>query len=316
MRFAAAFAFLATTAHQLALPSRDDIFSANETSIREREADEGRPLWLIAHKCLEEKGIDDAIDHGANAFEIDLTAYKGEGWWAQHPGETWYSNARDLFKHIGQRAGDSNVQFVWLDIKTPNECDVDTGEEVCSIKGLMKLAREHLVKNGVAVLYGFMPPTDKAFTYVGNNLQSKEAINWDGSGRKKDNVPNHTPEDAAKALSFVKEKSRKVDSYGDDYLWEGFGNCNEESFNTCTELKKAVQSDTWGRTFGWTVTNGQADFVDKLLGTAQVDGLIYGNPSEPYSKTSKTSDAVNSIKDWIKKNPKVKIADGKDPLPW
>lgn len=209
----------------------------NDVSIVARIAP--RPLYLIAHKVLTTDGVDAAGNDGANALEMDMTAWN-EGWWCDHDGTrnppSWHASTVDQFRHVAQRrqAG-QNIQFVWLDIKNPDYCDLDDPKwEVCSIKGLQKMAREILQPTGVKVLYGFSNPSSKAFAYIRDGgLNDKEAINLDESTKL-------TPGQEAQALNTV-PKGHKVGSYGDDNLPNGFGNCYESSWYTCTELRLASQ---------------------------------------------------------------------------
>lgn len=310
IRFAWTIALLIGTAHQLTIPPTSD--DNPGSSVARLEArDSKRPLYVIAHKVLDEKGVDDALSHGANAFETDQTAWK-EGWWADHDGkqDSWHAKTSDLFKHIAKRRKEGkNIQFVWLDIKNPDWCDLDDKKwEVCSVKGLRQLARDILQPAGVKVLYGFMKSGGKAFGYLRYNLNDNEAFNYDGS-------PGKTPAEVNKDYADL-QVSRKVASYGDDYLTKGFGDCHEPSWNTCTELRQAGDTGNWGKIFGWTVSVGQADLVGKLFGEADVDGVIYGFKETLYYDHPESRDAANSVLDWIKKHPSVKVADNDDPSPW
>src|SRR4051794_13035771 len=42
-----------------------------------------QPFYLIAHRVLTTQGIYDALSHGANAIELDVSATKQE-WYADH----------------------------------------------------------------------------------------------------------------------------------------------------------------------------------------------------------------------------------------
>ena len=320
-RFAGAFALLVSTAHQLSIPTqdaataltaRDDDPSANTTLVEPR-ADK-RPIWMIAHKCLDRKGIDDAISHGSNAFEMDLTAYP-TGWWAQHPNEKSWDSIKDLFEHLASKRRDGkNVQWVWLDIKTPNDHE---GEHPGSVKRLQDLVQKILQPAGMGALYGFSV-TGKGLDYIKGNLKAGEGINFDASAPKgKGNV---TPPQALKHFTDEKPtvgKDKRIGSYGWDELSASFGDCTEKDFYTCAELKHAHESGDWAKVFGWTAAGDEDKMVNQLFDTAVVDGMIHGFWSTKYYDHAQTRDAARIIKDWVKKNDgKAKIADAKGPMPW
>ena len=310
-------ALLAVSTNQLFIPSTAEdgnlaIRGTDATpgsALIQARADTRRPIWMIAHKCLTTQGVDDAIKNGANAVEMDLTAYK-EGWWAQHPGETWHDNIRDLFDHIAaKKTGGANIQWVWLDIKTPDAFSDGFG----SIQGLQKLVREHLLPHGVTALYGFAVGSGNALDYIKKTLSSAEGINYDGSSDN--SKENKTPKDTIKALEDVKVDHR-VGSYGWDLLSHSFGDCTEKDFYTCTELRQAKTSKNWATVLGWTATTetGDTGFVDKLFNDAKVDGMIYGYSSDLYHDSADSRLAAKEITDWIDAHQAdVKLADS---LPW
>ena len=95
-----------------------------------------------------------------------------------------------------------------------------------------------------------------------------------------------------------------------------FGNCelDESGGHVCKELREAVVSQAFGKVFGWTSSEGQASYVDKMLGTAGVDGLIYGMGAD-YEDNSIIRAAFKDISDWIDKTPGRFLA-GQDDNPW
>lgn len=323
-------ALFINTAHPLAIPS------APQESIRlvSEEQAPKRPLYLIAHKVLTTQGVDDALNNGANALEMDMTAWN-DGWWCDHDGKTTsrYATASDQFKHVARRRKEGkNIQFVWLDIKDPDYCNpAQKGKEACSIIGLQNLARSILQPAGVRVLYGFGNAGGKALPLIRDNLNNLEAINLDASGGS----GNLTPLQAEQALLSV-PKSQKVGSYGDDYLASGFAAkggkiCFEKDWYTCTELRQAKASGTWTKVFGWTVsalvsssttmagplTVTQAGLVKHLFSDAGVDGVIYGSPGNNYEDSDDIRAALRSVMEWINGHSgTVKVADLMDPSPW
>lgn len=183
-----------------------------------------------------------------------------------------------------------------------------------SIEGLQTLVREHLAPNGIGALYGFGTGNGTAFKHVKKTLRPDEGIDYDASSNNK--TENKTPKDTIEALRDV-NKGHRIGSYGWDELAESFGNCHEAAYKTCTELRQAKESGNWAKVFGWTVTRGQGELVDKLFDVAGVDGTIYGFANEKYSRHKDTRAAAKEVLDWIDKHRKtVKVADASDPLPW
>ncbi|KAL8807894.1 MAG: hypothetical protein Q9200_004481 [Gallowayella weberi] len=265
-------------AHQLSIPSVNQNGFTESIIARSSKPDppppravKARPFYLIAHHVLTSTGIEDAVHNGANAVEIDMTAYE-EGWWADHDhgANSWGDSAKDIFNKIAnERRNGKTITFVWLDIKNPDWCDPnDPKWQHCSVGGLRDLARQILQPAGVRVLYGYVfKASSKTYPFIRDGLNSNEAINLDGNPKQVlDLFQRNGP----------KDQSRRVSSYGDDDISFEFGTCQEDKYNTCTELRQAVASGKFGRVFGWTSTAGKGDYVRKELDTAGVDGIIYG----------------------------------------
>ncbi|RDL34799.1 Uncharacterized protein BP5553_07927 [Venustampulla echinocandica] len=271
-----------TVKHLLA--PRDGL--ANTTSVGPQ------PFYAIAHRVLTVQGIKDALSHNANAVEIDMTATQ-EGWWANHDGFEWTKGdtAQAMFETIAEeRKAGKTLNFVWLDIKTPDMCDpLDNNQQHCSISGLRDLARQYLEPQGVRVLFGFYKTSPIGYHSILESLNSNEAMNLDG-----------------KALAVQQEfessgpaKRQRVYSYGFDFLPIQFGDCTESRFFTCTELRQGAASGQFGKVFGWTSKQGETSYVDKLLGVAGVDGLIYGYAATNYADTDHTRSASQDVLSWV-----------------
>ena len=300
IRFVGTIALLIGPAQQA--PTKDLSSARRSVEVVNRDSDPV-PFYAIAHRVLEIESVDAALKHGANALEIDLTAWK-EGWWADHDGteESYGKNARDLFKYIAKKRKDGEIiTMVWLDIKNPDEFP----EGVASIHGLMKLAREHLTPIGISVLWGFMPETSNgnAFKLIRDSLEFNEAINLNGN-----------PKDTVKSLEGVNSWTR-VASYGDTELPHEFGDCHEDKYFTCTELRQAKNSEEWGQVFGWTLADKQTEYVGKLLGQANIDGLIYGFKRKYYTDDPETHAAARDISSWVENHPQRHMAKNENP-PW
>ncbi|KAK4139208.1 phospholipase D [Dichotomopilus funicola] len=202
---------------------------------RNISAASAQPFYMIAHRVLTVQGVNDALSHGANALEIDMTAWS-DGW----------------------------------------------------------------------ILYGFYDATSKAYVRIRGNLINEEAINLNGR-----------VEDVAPAFAKGPEaRFKKVMSYGYYNLPFQFGNGHEKRYYTCTELRMAARSHEYGKVFGWTTAAGQAYYVDKLLGEAGVDGLIYGFKMTYYYDHENTRAAAGDIISWVRNHPEKRFMAGKGDFPW
>lgn len=241
------------------------------------ETTASRPFYAIAHRVLVKDGIDAAIKHGANALEMDYTAWwtgkDSPGWWADHDGtaSSWGDKAEDMFKHIAEkRRGGANIIFVWLDIKNPNACDPNVSKWYkCSVQHLQDLARQWLLPAGVRVLYGTHNDGEVqkgAYAKLASRgLDPAEAIDIDGNY---DNV------------------NGLFDKYGGEYstptrqrvMSKGLFNWSLNIGNILAELKKASDSGKFGQTFGWTMINqdSNTDNIKELITGSKANGLIYG----------------------------------------
>ncbi|PHH88552.1 hypothetical protein CDD83_7370 [Cordyceps sp. RAO-2017] len=189
-----------------------------------------RPFYAIAHRVLTTQGIEDALAMGANAIEIDATAWVRGGWWADWAGyEASAGNKiKDMFHKISELKRDNRAYpiFVWIDIKNPEYCKPDLWYYNCSPDKLKDMAREVLQSTGVRVLYGFSQEaarTDVFRSFV-LDLQPFEAVSIDGELPKFDDVI---------------EKGHRVMSYGDHFVTgSGF-------HRTQLELRNGVDSGQW-----------------------------------------------------------------------
>ena len=269
-----------------------------------------RPFYIIGHRVLMKQGVYDAINNGANALEIDMTA-KPEGWWADHDGNPFSrgDTARTMFEAIAAlRVAGRTISFVWLDIKTPDKYNPSSPRErKGSINELRDLAREILQPHGIRVLYGFYDSHGTAYQSLQGQLNSYEAINLNGMTQKVlEGFQNQGPAQVA----------QRVMSYGYFHLPYEFGNCSEKKYYTCTELRKGVEERQFGKVFGWTSAVGQAAYVDKLLGLAGIDGLIYGFKTVMYEDDEDTRAAARDIILWVENHPDLRYIATNDDVPW
>lgn len=275
-----------------------------------------RPFYMISHRVLVKQGVHDALKHGANAVEIDMTAdvKTKEGWWADHDNTIGSrgDSARDMLEAIANaRKQGKSINFVWLDLKNPDRCNtIDPKLRYCSILGLRDLAREILEPVGVRVLYGFYTATmtGRAFQIISGNLTTNEALNIDGKTA-----------DILKAFANLPlpiQQSQCVFSNGLFTLSIMFGNCYEKERYTCTECRQGVASQSFGKVFSWTASSGQADLVNELLGIAKIDGLIYGRLANMYDDGEDCRSTANDIKSWIQGHPEAIFLATNDQPPW
>ncbi|KAB8230427.1 uncharacterized protein BDW43DRAFT_321540 [Aspergillus alliaceus] len=271
--------------------------------------DRRKPIYAIAHRVLTVKGVSHAISHGANAIEIDMVAWR-KGWWADHDGTptSYGDTAKEMFMEIGrQRDARKTINFVWLDIKNPDYCPPNDKWRHCSVELLRDLVRQILEPKGVRVLYGFYSANSRAYDLISQSLNTNEAINLNGRVRKVlDEFEKHGPPQVAK----------RVMSYGYFNLPFQFGNCQEDRYYTCTELRQLTQSKGSGAVFGWTSAMGEDQYVDKLLGTAGVDGLIYGFKMTHYYDHSRTRAAAQDLIRWVRDHPDTHRMGTQDDNPW
>ena len=251
-----------------------------------------RPIYAIAHMVLDTQGMKDALSNGANALEIDLTAWKN--WWADHDGtETSAGDtARTLFENVAkERNAGQNIPFVWLDIKNPDYCSTEDAN--CGIKGLRDLSRELLEPAGVRVLYGFFhTETSSAYQFIADSLNDNEAVVLSGEAGE--------VADMYDGVSFP--VNQRIMDYGWTELEHEFGDCQEDGYYTCTELRQAADlrdQGIFGRVFGWTSTVNQGSLVGKLMGDAGVDGIIYGFHTTRYYDHPDIRAPADDITGWV-----------------
>ena len=275
-----------------------------------------KPFYLIAHRVLVADGIKAALSHGANAIEIDMTAWK-DGWWADHDATrfppSWGDTARKMFETIAEeRKAGKTITFVWLDIKNPDHCNPqDPQKRICSIDALRDLARELLQPHGVRVLYGFRDTDSKAWNSILKGLNMNEAMNLNGKANEvMQGFDSHGPS----------QLSQRIMSYGYFNLAFQFGDC-KGSKDTCTELRQGVESGKFGKVFGWTYSppyGGKSGrvYVEALLGIAGIDGLIYGLEITHYVDDPRARIAAQDIISWVTSHPELRYLAAQHNNPW
>jgi hypothetical protein len=268
-----------------------------------------KPFYAIAHRCNNVGAIQRAVNDGANAIEMDLYS-EDSGWWASHDGPSKNGDkARVMFDAIaGHRKAGKPLTFVWLDIKNPDYCDpADPKWWFCSIAALRDLAREVLEPQGVRVLFGFYENWNgNGYRLIRHGLNAKEAVNIDGrSAPLQQEFNANGPADV----------SKRVLSYGDVNIGNGFGDCTEpgDAHLTCTQLRQAAASHAFGKVFGWTATTGQSSYTEKLMGVG-VDGIIYGLSGGLYDGAA--SQAAKELRTSLGKYSGNYYIAGKDDFPW
>ncbi|MFF3273448.1 phospholipase [Streptomyces chrestomyceticus] len=277
-------------------------------------ADQRHAIYAIAHRVNTLDGVDAAINHGANAIEIDVCA-----WWNPNEWRAWHdcSSAGDnrrgtsfdsmLDRIISNANAGRRLSLVWLDIKDPNYCG-EAENRTCSVAGLRDKA-QRLTAAGIQVLYGF-------FEYHGGNTPDVGGRGWKSLEGKLGKLEGITTTGSRDKVRNAFNQSgagipngRRVMDYGDTNITNGFGNCTEATWNTCAELKKGAADRAAGQlaaTLSWTTTYNDPWYVDKLLGDAQVDGIIAGYAAftgeREYDNSWQCANAINLIRDWVNRH--------------
>ncbi|MBD0672440.1 phospholipase [Streptomyces sp. CBMA156] len=277
-------------------------------------ADTRHPVYAIAHRVDTLDGVDAAINHGANAIEIDVCS-----WWNPNEWRAYHdcSSAGDnrlgpgldsmLDRILANANAGRRLSLVWLDIKDPNYC----GEEpnrTCSVAGLRDKA-QRLTAAGIQVLYGF-------YEYHGGSTPDVGGRGWKSLEGRLGPLEGITTTGTRNQAQGAFDRSgsgfpagHRAMDYGDSDITKGFGNCTEATYNTCAELKKGAADRAAGRlaaTFSWTTAYNDPWYVDKLLGDARVDGIIAGYGAftgvREYDNGWQCANAVNLVKDWVNRH--------------
>lgn len=284
-----------------------DAQDANVTGIAGRDGP--RPFYAIAHRVLMDYGVRDALNNGANALEIDMTAWKDQ-WYADHDGTPTSAGhtARKMFNTVAEerRAG-KNVIFVWLDLKNPDYGNADYTKS--NIEALRNLAREILEPVGVQVLYGFYgsQTSGRAYRVIRDGLNDNEAIGVDGAA---DDVKNIFETGGPANIK------QRVMSKGLFNPWLDFGNCKGDGGSICPQLRKGAESGAFGKVFGWTIADYNTNQANPLMSEAGVDGLIYGFVATHYYNHANTRYSLGILTNWLEKNKDKRYMATVNDKPW
>ncbi|MFF1798349.1 phospholipase, partial [Kitasatospora sp. NPDC058263] len=122
---AALAALLALATPALAAPTTTAAPAAPAASA----ADQRQAIYAIAHRVDTLDGVDAALNHGANAIEIDVCAWWNPNEWrAYHDcssaGENRLGPSFDsmIDRILSNANAGRRLALVWLDIKDPNYC--------------------------------------------------------------------------------------------------------------------------------------------------------------------------------------------------
>lgn len=296
-----------------------------------------RPVYLIAHRVLDISAVSVALKDGANAFEMDVAPHNGilyayhddkdSGWLGRNiPRDTVEAMMETFASH---RQAGSAVTFLWLDIKKPAEWPSRCGPG-CSIADLQKMAQRILEPVGVRVLYGFsLPDTEMA---------EAEALSWSLSANEAISIGGRADAvwerfywlDQVSPLSV----QQRVMDYGMSILEAPFVmSCDWSNHRgipyptgVCYELKQGAnlrdrsgrRKPRFGKVFGWTIRgeNRGSGYVETLMGTAKVDGLIYGEATYDYRDHPDNRAAIQQVKDWVYDNSNTHRVAGLQDTPW
>lgn len=264
------------------------------------QADSKRAVYAIAHRVLTTQGVTTALNHGANAIEIDVCAYYylGNGWWANHdcyiPSNSGDS-MEDMFDRIrAEYFKGKPVTFVWLDIKNPNYCQTEHGK--CSVLKLMELAHHKLESIGIEVIFGFYKEEGNyGWNVAKTHLNSKGGIAANGKFA-----------DVTKTYDTHSDipKTKRIMDYGYFLLRFQFE-------KTLSELKLGTSNrdsltPRVQKVFTWTSTYKDTSRVARLFDEAKVDGIIYGHRTRYYNARLLPNDiahvrqAAQDIHSWVR----------------
>ncbi|OQE46843.1 hypothetical protein PENCOP_c001G02505 [Penicillium coprophilum] len=286
-----------------------------------------RPIYLIAHRVLHTTAIPIALRDGANAFEMDVAPYGGK-LYAYHddigPGGKPGHTVEEMLDTFAQHANETN--FVWFDIKKPNTW----ASKGTSIEKLQRMVQEKLEPVGIRALYGFsMKDTGlEEFDKLAKSLSGNEAISIGGRngpvGRTFDSV-------SSDKLSV----KQKVMDYGISFLnlpyamdcdWPRDKEDVIYPTGVCYELYQGAKllrdrqprKPKVGMTFGWTIRANDegTNRVDKLLGFAKADGLIYGEATHDYRDSPDIRVAIGLIQSWLDQHSETHRRATKSDVPW
>ncbi|PHH67416.1 hypothetical protein CDD81_26 [Ophiocordyceps australis] len=269
-----------------------------------------KPFYAVAHRVLTSSGVQAAVHHGANALEIDIQGWKKgafvKTWdlWADHDGSLSSAGdkVRDVFDTIAQeRQRGANIAFVWLDIKNPDYCDEDADgwEYGCSILRLVNLARFFLQPLGVRVLYDFSTSRGRDYEKVRAMLNKNEAMGIAVRWEERSKLDSLGP----------RNKSQRIFS-------AGFFNWSFKYDSVKREIREAIDSQAFGKVFGWTLTAGQTDNANAMMAHTAIDGLIYGRAALSYDSTWSSYGGIEIIKSYLKRRPHERFLATARDSPW
>lgn len=288
-----------------------------------------RPIWTVAHKILTVDQLDAALDDQANAIEVDLRVWRkgddgedADKWWMSHDKDINKrgDQADVLLKAIGEKGGDQ-LSFVVLDIKTPDECEVD--QEGCGIGTVVNMARDFVLSHGIGVVYGFISPKDAdkdGFRYITENLGEDDvAVRITGAANPVleafDQFGGNIP------------TSRRIMDYGNPNLHGDkggpkFGKCEsaDDSEDVCPNLVHAVEEEDNGNLASvmlWTVGSSDDD-GDKTRQAldARINGVVYGFADATYDGSERNEKARNHIVNWVDDHSDIARIAAQDERPW
>lgn len=81
-------------------------------------------------------------------------------------------------------------------------------------------------------------------------------------------------------------------------------------------VSKDRDDGKFGKIFGWTSGEDDNELVDKMLGEASVDGILYGFPSDEYKDDSGPRAAGQDIIEFVETRSDTHRLATNDDLPW
>ncbi|MQS16281.1 hypothetical protein F7Q99_29715 [Streptomyces kaniharaensis] len=280
-----------------------------------------RPTYVFAHNLNSADQVDNALDAGYNAIEVDASFDTKKGDWCYSGTHEWIScdpgnpssemvlpervsrktTAAILNAMVRARQNGKSLAAVWVDIKPDGE-----GDQPARISLLRSMVRHTLLAAGIQVMYEvpYSADNNAAWNALKQNLDPLESVAVTGTY-------SHVRDTFARQGSGIDNKHRFATD-GSAVFATFVGGCTPGPTLTDSDKVKGLKESVANReagningVFAWTIGSApdSEDCAARMLGETGVNGVIAGNRMSDYSKEPDTDDSVKIIKDWVRKHP-------------